>query len=70
MCGREGGNGIVAVPGLTLRMFWEAGQLKANLGRHNHPTTLWLTVPDPLKALESIEAVLRSGGGDLRSTKS
>jgi hypothetical protein len=69
MAGCEASNGNAAVPSMTLRLFWEGDRLKACLGRHQHPTCLFLTVEDPMKALESIERVLASGGGEVRRSK-
>jgi hypothetical protein len=69
MAGCEAADGEAGVPAMTLRYFWEAGTMKCCLGRHNHPTCLFLTVSDPVKALECTERVLASGGGEVRSTK-
>jgi hypothetical protein len=69
MAGCEAVNGNAAVPALTLLLFWEGGALKGRIGRLNHPTCLWLTVDDPVKALDSIERTLASGGGDIRPAK-
>jgi len=69
MSGVAAENGQAGVPAMTVRIFWEGGKLKANIGRWGHPTCLWLTIPDECKCLESIEQVLAAGGGDIRAAK-
>lgn len=70
MSGCDAADGEAAVPAMTLRLFWEGDRLKACLGRFQHPTCLFVTIPDPCKALESLDTVLRSGGGEVRNAKS
>lgn len=69
MQGCEAANGNAAVPALTLRMFWEAEQLKACLGRHQYPQCVFAMVPDPCKALDSLELELVAGRSEVKRAK-
>lgn len=69
MAGVEGGEGVAGVPALTLLLFWEGSQLKCRIGRHKHPWAMWLTIDDPVKALDCIERALAAGKADIRPAK-
>lgn len=69
MAGVAAVNGEAGVPAMTVRLFWEGGRLKANIGRYNHPVCLWVTIEDEVKVLESLEALLAAGKGEVRAAK-
>lgn len=69
MAGVDAENGNAGVPAMNVLMFWEGDVLKARIGRKDHPTCLWLTIADPVKALDCIELTLAAGGGDIRPAK-
>lgn len=61
MGGVEGGNGQSAILPHTLMLFWEGDRMKFCLNRSGSPTVCFGCVPDPLKALESIDTELAQG---------
>lgn len=61
MAGVDGSNGDAAILPHTLMLFWEGDRMKFCLNRSGSASVCFGCVPDPCKALESVDQELREG---------
>lgn len=52
-----------------LNLFWEGGKMKFCLSRRNYPNCCFGCVPDPVKALQSVEGELQAGRFEWKARK-